>query len=357
MRKLYAALRKAVMEQGTAVIATIIRQAGSSPRSLGTSCVIKADGSITGTIGGGLLEAMTAKAGLDVMRSGSAKRIYFSLKGTEIAKSDMLCGGEVEIFLEPVSRENAAAISIIEKILETFASKGSGVLATVVQEEKWRRGAAPKLFLGADGKLTGSIEGLPSIGEIIGKSTAEVLVKRKPFLIRENDSNGRLIELFLEPVVGELRLFIFGAGHVSAQIAPIASRVGFQVVVIDDRAEFADPARFPDASEVHAWPFEGLFDRIDVDEESFLAIVTRGHAHDRDVLAQALRTRAKYVGMIGSRRKKAAVYASLLEDGFTQNDLDRVHCPIGLEIGAETPEEIAVSIAAELIKVRAEKER
>lgn len=357
MRKLYAALMRAVMEEGVAVIATIIRQAGSSPRGLGTSCIIRADGSITGTIGGGLLEAMTAKAGLDVMRSGSPKRIYFSLKGTEIAKSDMLCGGEVEIFLEPVSRENAAAISIIEKILETFASNGSGVLATVVQEEKWRRGAAAKLFLGADGKLTGSIGGLPGLEEIIKKSTADVLGKRKPFLIRENDPNGGLIELFLEPVVGEQTLFVFGAGHVSAQIAPIAARVGFQVVVIDDREEFADPVRFPDASGVHVLPFDGLLDRLDVREDSFLVIVTRGHTHDRDILAQALRRDTKYVGMIGSRRKKAVVYASLLEEGFTQNDLDRVHCPIGLEIGAETPEEIAVSIVAELIKVRAGKER
>ncbi len=357
MRKLYAALRKAVMEEGAAVIATIIKQAGSSPRGLGTSCVIRADGSITGTIGGGLLEALTAKAGLDVMRSGLPKRIFFSLKGTEIAETDMLCGGEVEVFLEPVSRESTAALSIIERILDAFSANTSGVMATVIQEEAWRGGAAPKLFLGSDGSLTGSIDGLPGIEEIIRKSITDVLGKRKPFLIRENDSRGRLTELFLEPVVGEHRLFVFGAGHVSAQIAPIAARVGFQVVVIDDREEFADPARFPDASEVHDWQFEGLVDRLDVDEDSFLVIVTRGHTHDRDVLAQALRTRAKYVGMIGSRRKKAAVYASLLEDGFIQNDLDRVHCPIGLEIGAETPEEIAVSIVAELIKVRAGKER
>jgi xanthine dehydrogenase accessory factor len=149
-------------------------------------------------------------------------------------------------------------------------------------------------------------------------------------------------------------LYVFGGGHVSLQIVPMAALVGFNVVVIDDRPEFADPRKFPEAMSVHEYPFEGVFDRLPIDQSSYIVIVTRGHLHDRTVVMQALKTQARYIGMMGSRRKKAIVYKKLLEEGFTQADLDRIYSPIGIGIEAETPEELAVSIVAELIKVRAE---
>jgi xanthine dehydrogenase accessory factor len=133
----------------------------------------------------------------------------------------------------------------------------------------------------------------------------------------------------------------------------LAGRCGFRVVVIDDRAEFAGAARFPSAAEVIQASFYGVMERIPVDASSFLVIVTRGHLHDKAVLAQALRTDARYIGMIGSRRKRDIIYAALLEEGYIRADLDRVHSPIGLDIGAETPAEIAVSVVAELIRERA----
>jgi len=125
------------------------------------------------------------------------------------------------------------------------------------------------------------------------------------------------------------------------------------VVVIDDREEFADPRFFPEAKEISYIPFEGAMERLAIDKSSFVVIVTRGHMHDKTVLAQSLKTGAKYIGMIGSRRKRDIIYEKLLEEGFTKQDIDSVYSPIGLDIGAETPEEIAVSIVAELIKVRA----
>ena len=129
---------------------------------------------------------------------------------------------------------------------------------------------------------------------------------------------------------------------------------GFDVVVIDDRSEFADPVRFPEAVAVNTIAgFDRAFENLTVTADTYIIIVTRGHLHDRGVLEQALKTPAAYIGMIGSRRKRDAIYDRLLKDGFTQADIDRVHCPIGLKIGADTPEEIAVSIVAELIAVRA----
>jgi xanthine dehydrogenase accessory factor len=148
-------------------------------------------------------------------------------------------------------------------------------------------------------------------------------------------------------------LFLFGGGHVSQKLAPLADTLGFRIVVVDDRSEFANPERFPQAEEfVVPDSYENAIQQGDIDAESYLVIVTRGHLHDKTVLAQALRTPAAYIGMIGSIRKRDAIYDELRAVGFTDHDFRRVHSPIGLKIGAESPEEIAVSIAAELIQVR-----
>jgi xanthine dehydrogenase accessory factor len=150
-------------------------------------------------------------------------------------------------------------------------------------------------------------------------------------------------------------VYIFGAGHVSQKLALITGMVGFRTVIVDDRAEFASTARFPSADQVMVVPdYDHLFEKIKLDAESYLVIVTRGHLYDKTVLAQAVKQEVIYTGMIGSKRKKEAVFKALLEEGITSDQLERVHSPIGLSIGAESPEEIAVSIVAELIKTRSE---
>jgi len=227
------------------------------------------------------------------------------------------------------------------------------MMFTVVNTDRWQKGEVPKLLLEVGAQSTGSLPGEKEIEDTLAGETDRILKKRQPENIFYKDREGKELEVYVEPVMKEPVLYIFGGGHVSLQIVPLAARVGFRVVVIDDRPEFVDPKKFPDAAEVHEYPFEGVLDRLQVDGSSYLVIVTRGHMHDRTVLTQSLRCDAKYIGMIGSRRKKAILYKKLLEEGFTQDELDRVYSPIGLDIGGETPEEIAVSIVAELIKVRA----
>ena len=148
-------------------------------------------------------------------------------------------------------------------------------------------------------------------------------------------------------------LMLFGAGHISMYLAPLARMVGFRVCVIDDRAEFANSSRFPTADQLMACSVAEAFSRIAVTPATFIAILTRGHDHDLEALRAALTTRPAYLGMIGSRRKRDLIYGSLMAEGIGAEDLRRVHSPIGISIGAETPEEIAVSIVAELIQVRA----
>jgi xanthine dehydrogenase accessory factor len=162
------------------------------------------------------------------------------------------------------------------------------------------------------------------------------------------------MEVLLEPIFSEPTVYIFGAGHVSQQLAPLAKRVSFKVVVIDDREMFANRERFPEADEVIVSEFEKSFDHLNIDECSYIVIVTRGHLYDGFVLEQAVKTNARYIGMIGSRKKIQTLYQNLIKKGISKETLNRVCAPIGLDINSETPEEIAVSIVAELIKVRGE---
>jgi xanthine dehydrogenase accessory factor len=159
----------------------------------------------------------------------------------------------------------------------------------------------------------------------------------------------------IDPTVNRGTALIFGAGHVGRSLVPVLSSVEFRTVILDDRQEFANRERFGSADQiVHLDSFEEAFKGVTIDERSYIIIITRGHLHDRTVLRQSLRTKAAYIGMIGSRTKRDLTYQALLDEGFTKADLERVHSPIGLSIKAETPAEIAVSIAAELIRIRAE---
>jgi len=333
------------------VLATILKLTGSGPRGAGTRFLVLKDGSYVGSIGGGLLEARVLEAARKVFETQSPMRLGLSLMGRDVAETDMICGGDVDVFLEPLFPENQ--IQGFKRILDIQKRGGSGVLATVVQVDRWKKDNVPRVLALPGGETIGSLQGMKGIQEELLKEIPVWLKTREPRLVAYKDDLGGAVELFVESIFSDPVLYVFGGGHVSAQIIPLASRVGFKVEVIDDRPEFADPAKFPDAAKVHACAFEGVLKRIPVDESSYLVIVTRGHMHDKTVLEQCLRTKAKYIGMIGSRRKKAMIYEKLLGEGFTQKDLDRVHAPIGLDIGAESPEEIAVSIVAELIQVRA----
>jgi xanthine dehydrogenase accessory factor len=160
------------------------------------------------------------------------------------------------------------------------------------------------------------------------------------------------VVLFLESICPEPTLFLFGGGHVSFAIAQIANSVGFRIVVIDDRPMFANKERFPMASETLTLDMETAFDHLVINDLSYIVAVTRGHQHDKPIVEQAVKTQAAYVGMIGSRRKIALMWKEFETKGIPREALEAVHAPIGLDIGADSPEEIAVSLVAELIQVR-----
>ncbi len=354
MKEIYEAAIEECRKGNVSMLATIIKQAGPSPRGIGAKCLLTRDGRLFGTIGGGRLEAEVLAEAPGVLASNVPALMSFHLKGTDVEDTDMLCGGDVEVFLAPISPEDSGLPALFGSILKVHRRGGSGFMATVVDPEAWQGKKAPMFFATTDGTQSGEIPGAPDIEKELKDRTEELVNQRLPKIHHFPKGEGSL-NVFVEPVVANPILFIFGGGHVSQQIVPLAARVGFSVTVIDDRGDFADPHLFPEAREVLERRFEDVMDGLPVDGSSYLVIVTRGHSYDKEVLAQALKTNARYIGMIGSRRKRDIIYAKLLEEGFTGEDIARVHSPIGLTIGAETPEEIAVSIVGELIQERAGK--
>jgi xanthine dehydrogenase accessory factor len=253
MADIYQEIVRIKAEGEEAALVTIVLATGSTPREEGAKMLVRADGSILGTIGGGSLEAQVIEEAVKVIKQGKPNRLHMSLTAKEAEEVGMVCGGELEVFIEPI--------------------------------------------------LTPST------------------------------------------------LYLFGGGHISLPLAKMGKLLGFKIAVIDDRAEFANPDRFPEADAVLAGDFTKSFPKLKIDKSSYIVIITRGHQHDELVLEWAVGTPAKYIGMIGSKTKVKTVFSHLLAKGITNQQLDRVHSPIGLEIDAQTPEEIAISILAEIVKV------
>lgn len=353
MNEIYTKIVELFEKNRVSVLATITHQTGSSPRGVGTKFLIMEDGSYVGTIGGGSIEKLVLDESVKVLNSFTPIHFSHRMQGSEVDEAEMICGGNIDIFMEPVLPDNLNNLHIFEEVMEIIRRGGAGLLATVIDPDQWRTGQIPKMFIKKNGEKIGSLLEIEEIDISIKERMDQLLEGGKPTTITCRDREGNHLNIFVEPVISDPIVYIFGGGHISRQISPLAVKVEFKVVIIDDRPEFSDPANFPEAREVHTYPFNNVMERFPVNEFSYLVIVTRGHSHDKTVLGQALKTPAKYIGMIGSSRKVSIIYEKLLKEGFTKDEIDRVHSPIGIEIGAETPEEIAVSIVGELIKVRA----
>lgn len=350
---IYAEIIEALKSKERIALATLIQRTGSAPRAAGAKYLIRADGRTVGSVGGGCLEAEVWQEAQEVIKEDTRKVLHFRLTPEDSAESGMICGGNIDIFLEPLKEE---FLKIYQEIKNIRQKGGAAILATLISfEEGIPKGDGTKLLIKTSEERFGSLLGEEELEEEILKEGENLLLEKKPkvLVLRKKDKK---MEVLLEPILSEPTVFLFGAGHISQQLAPLAKKVDFKVVVIDDREIFANYQRFPEADEVIVTEFERSFDLLSIDETSYLVIVTRGHLSDGIVLEQAIKTKARYIGMIGSRKKIQTLFNHLLEKGFSKEDLTRVHAPIGIDIHAETPEEIAISIVAELIKVRRSQE-
>lgn len=344
MKKIATAALKLLKSGAGFALATILESSGSTPRGAGASMLIMTDGAIVGTVGGGVLEAFIIKSAGQVIKSGSAAVFEFSLDQSSAASAGAICGGRVKVLIDSIRAEDPLNLSYFEQLLRAVGVCSQLVLIPDSGKLKPRN----QCLMRTDGMIIGA----EHYGSDFALHLQNMRVGEKYITHSEN------FRVYLFPVDTDVTVYIFGAGHCGEKLASALSPVGFSTVIIDDRQEFCQRERFPYAEELIVPEWMGApFDQINFGADSYIVIVTRGHMQDELVLLRALKTNAGYIGMIGSKRKCATIFQHLMDAGFTEADIRRVYAPIGIPIGAETPEEIAVSITAELIKVRAEKRR
>jgi xanthine dehydrogenase accessory factor len=352
----FRSLFELLQQNQPVLLATIISQHGSSPRGTGARMALTANRQQIGTIGGGRLEAILQDRFKEFITSRSSTILDFTLSESEVANLDMICGGSISVLVDPLLPDDPSITALYEKINQVVSAQRRGWLFSLLPENDADQ-APQKCFVSTEGEIIGTW--LPVIK----------MVDRNPGMITFNEIDIRVENLdlkfpkvfscdqfrvFLEPIGQHSTVYIIGAGHIAQKLAPLTTMVGFRTCVLDDRPDYISNERFPGMNHLFLLEnFEHVFQNLKIDPGTFVVIVTRGHQFDKSVLEQALQTNAGYIGMIGSRRKIKSTFEALLKEGITEEQLQTVHSPIGLNIGAETPEEIAVSIVAELIQIRA----
>lgn len=329
-----------LLEEGRkGVLATIIMTRGSTPVSELSKMVILAGGSnIIGTVGGGCVEAQVITDSKTVYKTNISCRKTYHMTEDDV-EGGLICGGTVDIMLEPL---NSAMLPVFKNLLDTTLKGKDSVLGTALTKEPMS-----KKFLVTEEKQESDLSKKIFARAEFEPSTNEVLSTGKTAIYEIDGS-----EIVLEPITGVYTVVLFGGGHVSKFVAETAQLAGFAVCVVDDRTKFASRKRFPMVEQVVCAGFREAFSQLSINEKTYLVIVTRGHSYDEVVLEEAVKTPAGYIGMIGSRRKISKTYDNLRERGVELSKLENVFAPLGLDIGAQTAEEIAVSIVAELIKFR-----
>lgn len=323
-------------------VALILKVDGSAPRKAGVKAVIDEKGKIWGTLGGGQVEAEAQRRAVEACKSRKAVVFDFNLYGADRADNVPICGGTMRILLDPTAAKDRASYS---QVAEAVSRRQKGVMLTSASS-------------GADTEVKTKWllqEDILSNAEFPGSDNISLcLAHESPELFTETTDDPQVFtEVLVEPVIPRPLLIIAGGGHIGQALTLQASLVGFDITVIDDRAEFTEPALFPEGTKTFSGDIPKLITAQSIAEDTYIVLVTRGHKLDAESLEACIHAPAAYIGMIGSKRKVALVRQNFIESGIaTEEEFDRIHAPIGLDIGAVTVPEIAASITAELVAVR-----
>jgi len=324
------------------VLITVIDKQGSGPRSPGAKIVIAEDGTFWGTIGGGQVENNALDFAKKFFQGkAQAATAHFQLKpGYEGENINMLCGGRVSLLFEKfVPGDDIELFRIFQKL-----DGAAGIGVWVINLDSVESAQQENRFL-----ITKDGDVPPGFAALRAYLFASSKAQRTSHLLEFAGS-----DWFIDQFSTSGQLVLVGAGHIALEIAKLAHQVNFGVTVSDNRPEFANVTRFPDADSVDVIEdYVQIFDQILVGTDTYIVILTHSHSYDQTALEQALQTDACYIGMIGSVRKREAIYTNLRSQGVSDEMSNSVKCPIGLDIGAESPVEIAISLIAELIKERA----
>jgi xanthine dehydrogenase accessory factor len=321
-------LRTIASGRGDLALCTVIQVKGSAPRHVGSKMLVGPEGLLAGSVGGGLGEATALAACREALATGRPTILKIEMQGTEAEGPDMVCGGFSQILVEPASSTAPyrAALDLVAKGERALLVKRASTGETTVLGEKGE----------------GSVEGIAGLSRSMA---AQALDSGRAVLL---EAEG----LFLDPVLPREKLLILGGGHVGRALAAITPGLGFTVTVGDERREFLEPERFPAGVSTRLGSFSDIVEGFPFDLSTYVVIVTRGHLCDLECARAVVAKPYRYAGLMGSKRKTRLVLGQLLADGRDPAKVDALYAPVGQDIGAETPEELAVAIAGELVAVR-----
>ncbi|MBI2855416.1 MAG: XdhC family protein [Chloroflexi bacterium] len=329
------------------VIATVIDTKGSTPQKPGAKLLVRQDGSGVGTLGGGCVEGDIWFAAKMILSEGGESTVRDYLLNEDIAaREGLVCGGTMYFLIDPV-REFGDLTSPVSKIVDAYDGGSSIGQATLLKPSKSKGKVGDKLFLETNGAISGSL-GDPQRNQEAATALRNLMDYGRVKSLRTQDG----AQVFLEGYTTPASVVIAGGGHIGKSLAPLVKMLGLRLYVVDDRPEFANKVRFPQADGVVVAEYHEGLKQLDIRPNTAVIVATRGHREDDLALEAAARSPAGYVGLVGSRRKTILIYQELLKNGLPLERIQAIHAPIGLDIGAKTPEEIAVSIVSEIVAFR-----
>ncbi|RMF64867.1 MAG: hypothetical protein D6743_08745 [Calditrichaeota bacterium] len=327
------------------VLATVVHTRGMTPQKAGAMQLVRSDGSRVGTLGGGCVEGdiwFLAKEMLQEKRRRPVFRDY-PLDEELAAEDGLVCGGTMYFYLEPFF-DPAAFLPYAQEIAAAYAGGAPVALATVVNSgEPEKLGA--KMLIRQGGETVGSL-GCREWDEQAASAGVRLASAGESDLIRTGTGE----EIYVEGFTSLPTLVLMGGGHVGKAVYQVAHPLGFRIIVVDDRPEFSNPERFPHAAQTVVAPFDKSLEPLGLTFNSFILVATRGHRFDDQAALAAAETPARYIGLLGSKRKNLLIFRQLLASGVSMERVLQIHAPVGLNIGARTPEEIALSIVAEMVQ-------
>jgi len=347
MKNIYSRINSWLERKEPVALATIIESEGSTPQVAGASALFSEQGLLGGTLGGGVIEADAQVKAARCLKEGKSLYYELELRGDSLASEEAICGGSVSILIDASPLKH---LETFRRLKESLFSRQAGLLISKVRMKPSGDVSISRRWLGEKPALEGIGEKeISSIAKEIEGSRHE----GAPKMIRKKERGEGEILFFLERLSPLPQLVIAGAGHIGQAVAHLGKLLDFEVTVIDDRSEFANPKRFPEADAICVADISRAVADFPITSDTYIVIVTRGHSHDAEALRGCIQSPAAYIGMIGSRRKVALMREKFMAERWaTAAEFDRIHAPIGLKIGSKTIAEIAVSIAAELVLVR-----
>ncbi len=353
MRELISTIQNWIASGKGIALATLVQVEGSAPRPIGSKLIVSSNGELVGSVSGGCVENNVIEEALQCLKNGKSALLHFGIDDSSPWSVGLACGGKIDVFIEPLfnsAMKSGFTSVMFERLVDLLQKNEPLVFASITSgDHQGTKG----LF--AEGKWA-----VDSVDDIWSRniqiSEMEKLIESaKPILMNRVISSSNFSKVFLEPILPQSRIVIIGAVHIAASLVVFAHELGFRTLVIDPRSTFLTRDRFPQADElIHSWP-QDVLSKMKLTKTDCVAVLSHDEKIDVPALFESLKSPVGYIGVLGSKKTRNERFNALIEEGITKKELERIHAPIGLDIDAIEPEEIALSIIAEIITERRKK--